>query len=205
MGTRGFTLVEMLVALALFAGVAAIGVGLLRGSVTSQTVMQDRLGAMGSVVRLRAIMAQDVGQAVARPTRSRSGAAVPAFSGDGAGFTLVTAAADRDGTGPGLHRVHYALAGGEWRRAVDPVLDGADAPAAGAGDRLADAAASAALRYRSNDGNWHSGWPLPGPAAAAEPLPRAVELVLVRDGRPALTMQMVAGPAPAPVIDGPRS
>ena len=40
---RGFTLVEMLVALSLFAAIAAMGVGLLRSSIDTQDAVQERL------------------------------------------------------------------------------------------------------------------------------------------------------------------
>ena len=47
---RGFTLIEMLVALSLFAAIAAIGVGLLRSSVDTQDAVQTRLKARRGVI-----------------------------------------------------------------------------------------------------------------------------------------------------------
>jgi general secretion pathway protein J len=75
-GQHGFTLVEMLVALSLFAAIAAMGVSLLRSSVDTQEAVQTRLKAMSGMNRIRAVMANDLAQAVQRPTRGAAGAAV---------------------------------------------------------------------------------------------------------------------------------
>ena len=48
---RGFTLVEMLVALSIFAMIAAMGVGLLRSSVDTQDAVQQRLKGMSGLKR----------------------------------------------------------------------------------------------------------------------------------------------------------
>ena len=101
MKERGFTLVEMLVALAIFAGIATIGVGLLRASVDTQGAVQDRLGAMGAVNRLRSIMAGDLAQAALRPVRGPDGAVQPAFRGDARGFELVQRGRYSEGAGRG--------------------------------------------------------------------------------------------------------
>ncbi|MGB3793225.1 MAG: type II secretion system protein GspJ, partial [Sphingopyxis granuli] len=110
-GQRGFTLVEMLVALSLFAAIAAIGVGLLRSSVDTQDAVQARLQAMSGTNRLRAVMANDLAQAVQRSTRGPAGEAVPAFLGSATGFAFVHAgAAAHDGAPrPSVERVGYAL------------------------------------------------------------------------------------------------
>lgn len=197
---RGFTLVEMLVALSLFAAIAAMGVGLLRSSVDTQDAVQTRLKAMGGINRLRAVMANDLAQAVQRPTRGPAGEAVPAFIGSETGFAFVHAGAPvlDGGPRPTVERVAYALTGGEWRRAVQPMLDGS---ALGDGDRLAGEVTSAQIRYRDEQGNWGAVW-------TSEPgnrLPRAVEVRLTRSGRPSLTMLFLTAPtlSPPPVAGVP--
>src|SRR3546814_12905350 len=79
----------MLVALSIFAAIAAMGVGLLRSSVDTQDAVQERLKAMGGINRLRAVMANDLAQAVQRPTRGPAGEAVPAFIGSSNGLAFV--------------------------------------------------------------------------------------------------------------------
>ncbi|HEY0598213.1 type II secretion system minor pseudopilin GspJ [Sphingopyxis sp.] len=190
---RGFTLVEMLVALSIFAAIAAMGVGLLRSSVDTQDAVQGRLKAMGGINRLRAVMANDLAQAVQRPTRGPAGEAVPAFAGSSTGFAFVHGgAAALDGSPrPDVERVAYALVGGEWRRAIQPMLDGT---ALGAGDRLVGEVTGVAVRYRDEKGNWNESWT----SEPGDRLPRAVEVRLSRTGREALTMLFLTAPALPP-------
>ena len=199
---RGFTLIEMLVALSLFAAIAAIGVGLLRSSVDTQDAVQTRLKAMGGVNRLRAVMANDLAQAVQRSTRGPAGEAVPAFVGSSTGFAFVHGgAAALDGSPrPAVERVAYALVGGEWRRATQPMLDGT---ALNAGDRLLGDVA-VVVRYRDASGNWGESWNSE-PGAS---LPRAVEVQVARSGREALKMMFLTAPTlppPPPAVENPAS
>ncbi|MBY4637971.1 type II secretion system minor pseudopilin GspJ [Sphingopyxis sp. XHP0097] len=192
-GQRGLTLVEMLVALSLFAAIAAMGVGLLRSSVDTQDAVQERLKAMSGVNRLRAVMANDLAQAVQRSTRGASGEPVPAFIGSSTGFAFVhSGAANFDGISrPGVERVGYALSGSEWRRAAQPMLDGA---MLGAGDPLLRDVASVRVRYRDALGNWGDGWT----SEPGDRLPLALEVQLTRPGRAPLTMLFLTAPTPPP-------
>lgn len=190
---RGFTLVEMLVALSIFAAIAAMGVALLRSSVDTQDAVQGRLQAMGGINRVRAVMANDLAQAVQRPTRGPAGEAVPAFIGSATGFAFVHAgAATLDGAArPRVERVAYGFSGGEWRRAVQPMLDGT---ALGDGDRLVGEVGGVAVRYRDERGNWLESWT----SEPGDRLPRAVEVRLTRQGRPPLTMLFLTAPTLPP-------
>lgn len=195
---RGFTLVEMLVALSIFAAIAAMGVGLLRNSVDTQDAVQGRLKAMGGINRLRAVMANDLAQAVQRPTRGPAGEAIPAFVGSSNGFAFVHGGAGAldGGPRPDVERVGYALVGGEWRRATQPMLDGT---ALGDGDRLVGEVMGVAVRYRDENGNWGESWT----SEPGDRLPRAVEVRLTRTGREALTMLFLTAPTlPPPPATG---
>ena len=194
-GDRGFTLVEMLVALSIFAAIAAMGVAMLRSSVDTQEAVQTRLKAMGGINRLRAVMANDLAQAVPRSTRGPAGEAAPAFLGSATGFAFVHAGAEIfDGAPrPAVERVGYALVGGEWRRAVQPMLDGT---ALGDGDRLIGDVAAAAVRYRDAAGNWSDIWS----SQPGDRLPQAVEVRLTRRDRAPLVMLFLTAPAPAPTL-----
>ncbi|WP_422060392.1 type II secretion system minor pseudopilin GspJ [Sphingopyxis sp.] len=194
---RGFTLVEMLVALSIFAVIAAMGVTLLRSSVDTQDAVQVRLKGMSGVNRVRAVMANDLAQAVQRPTRGQAGEPVPAFIGSSTGFAFVHAgAASLDGSPrPGVERVGYALTAGEWRRATQPMLDG---KALGQGDRLIGDVTGAAVRYRDAQGNWAQSWT----SDPGDRLPRAVEVRLTRSGRAPLTMLFLTGPTLPPPVAG---
>lgn len=192
---RGFTLVEMLVALSLFAAIAAMGVGLLRSSVDTQDAVQDRLKAMSGVNRVRALMANDLAQALPRPTRGPSGEAIPAFAGSETGFALVHGGAGslEAGARPNVERVAYAFTGGEWRRAVQPMLDGTSLSD---GDRLVGEVTGVAVRYRDDQGQWLGSWN----SEPGDRLPRAVEVRLTRRGGAPLTMLFLTAPAPPPPL-----
>ena len=197
---RGFTLVEMLVALSIFAAIAAMGVALLRSSVDTQDAVQERLKAMGGINRLRAVMANDLAQAVQRSTRGPAGEAIPAFIGSPNGFAFVHGGAGAlDGSPrPNVERVGYALVGGEWRRATQPMLDGT---ALGDGDRLVGEVTAVVVRYRDERGNWSENWT----SEPGDRLPRAVEVRLTRTGREALTMAFLTAPTllPLPTVGVP--
>lgn len=189
----GFTLVEMLVALSIFAVIAAMGIGLMRSSIDTQDAVQERLKVMGGINRLRAVMANDLAQAVQRPTRGAAGEAVPAFVGSPNGFAFVHGGAGSlDGSPrPNVERVAYALVGGEWRRATQQMLDGT---ALGEGDRLIGEVAAVSVRYRDEAGNWTESWT----SEPGDRLPRAVEVLMTRRGREALTMMFLTAPALPP-------
>ncbi|KTE22657.1 type II secretion system protein GspJ [Sphingopyxis sp. H050] len=197
---RGFTLVEMLVALSIFAVIAAMGVGLLRSSVDTQDAVQARLKGMSGINRLRAVMANDLAQAVQRPTRGPAGEAVPAFIGSSTGFAFVHAGAGADDGSPrpSVERVGYALVGGEWRLVTQPMLDG---KALSDGDRLIGEVAGVAVRYRDAQGGWSDSWT----SEPGDRLPRAVEVRLTRRGREPLTMLFLTAPTlpPPPVVPVP--
>lgn len=197
MKERGFTLVEMLVALSIFAVIASIGVGLLRASILTQDAVQDRLSAMGSVNRLRAVMASDLAQAALRPVRGADGEREAAFVGDGIGFALVHrgAAMLGDGTRPAVQRVNYRLTDGEWRRASAAHVDGS---VLGEGDAIARDVASVTMRYREASGNWRSDWS----SETERRLPAAVEIALSRRNRAPLVMRFGVGPSLLPPPPG---
>src|SRR3546814_5276507 len=66
-----------------------MGVAPRRSNGDTQDAVQERLKAMGGINRLRAVMANDLAQAVQRPTRGPAGEAVPAFIGSSNGFAFV--------------------------------------------------------------------------------------------------------------------
>jgi general secretion pathway protein J len=194
---NGFTLIEMLVALSLFAILSAAGVMLLRGSVDTQDAVKGRLSESAGVNRLNALLTQDAAQALPRTTRDAAGRPRAAFVGDGQGFALVRGGAGVADERPGVARIFYRVAGGELRRGVQPAPDGVD-PAAG--DTMLRAVERASFRYRRADGSWVERWTADDPAA----LPRAIEMTFAPRGRDAITMVAAMPPAPAPEAPEPQ-
>jgi general secretion pathway protein J len=182
----GFTLVEMLVALAIFAMLSAAGVMLLRASIDTQVAVSARLGESGGINRLRAMLTRELATAQPRVSRDENGTLRAAFVGSGSGIAFVHGSGGDAGR-PALGRVSYMLDDGALvRRAsarIDGGLDGELAPI------LHDVTALH-WRYRARDGGWIETWA----ADDAARLPRAVELTVARRGGPPLTMRFLVAP-----------
>jgi general secretion pathway protein J len=189
----GFTLVEMMVALAIFALISVAGVTLLRSGSDTQLAVKDRLEDLSRTSRLANALESDLAQAVARPVRDAAGQAVPAFvqsdaNVPGALFGFVRAGWSNfdESPRPGLQRIAYALDGKALKRVTWPMLDGA-APSETA--ILVDDVGSAQIRFRDDAGEWRNDWT----ATDANAMPRAVELALTIDGKPEQRMLFLVG------------
>jgi general secretion pathway protein J len=196
---RGFTLVEMLVALLIFAILAGAGVGLLRSSVDTQQAVGKALGDLGEAARLRLLLNGDLSQAVARPLAEAPGG----FVGEGSRMVLVRAfepAEPRVGEA-GLQALRWSLDGDQLvRTAIGP-----DGQVAGPATILARGVTGIAFRYRSETGEWLGAW---SAAPNDAPLPAAVEL-RISQGQVAPVSLLVAlpqgGAPPAPSPPPPPS
>ena len=172
MKRNGFTLVEMLVALGIFAVLAAAGVGMLRSSIDVQGAVDTKLTALSGIARLNAMLSNDLGQAVDRPSRAAR-AVRPAFVGDGSGMELVSGGrANLDGAQRSeLQRVEWRSANGSLQRKGFTSVDGGDD---GLASPLARDIRNAAFRYRMLDGSWNSSFT----STERQPLPTAVEMTM---------------------------
>lgn len=178
--TQGFTLVELVVALAIFGLLAAAGTGLLSAAVSSQAAVGTAMDKVAAERRISALLQADLQQAVARPTRDANGRVEPAFAGPGDGRLLsyVRAGWSNSTQAPRaeLQRVELRMDGNRLVRAARPMLDGAGSETE---MTLAQDVASASVRLRDAKGKWGDSATNEDPAA----LPAAAELILVtRDG-----------------------
>lgn len=190
----GFTLVELMVALAIFALISVAGVTLLRSGSDTQIAVKNRLEEMSRTSRLANALESDLAQAVARPVRDPAGQPVPAFIvGDptvpNALFGFVRAGWSNFDEAPraGLQRVAYVLEGKSLKRLGWPMLDGAQPDEAAT---LIENVSSAEIRFRDDAGEWRSDWS----ADDADALPRAIELLLTIEGKPEQRMLFLVGP-----------
>lgn len=186
---RGFTLVELMVALLVFGMIAGAGALLLATSVDSQMRVSARLDSSAQLRRAHALLSADMAQAVARPTRGGPTGQRPAFAGGGAGpiAALVRAGWDNPGGDPrpNLQRVEYRVEGGRLLRLTAAALDGGEV---GNPLVLAEGLSGATARYRAADG-WRDVWDPVDPML----LPRAIEINLTYlDGRSLTLRFMVA-------------
>lgn len=190
----GFTLIEMLVALVIFAILAGAGVGLLRASVDTQSAVEIRLADVTAIERLRLVLGADLGQAVDRPTRGTGGSTNAAFVGQSDRFTFVRGGVANFDASPrsSLQRIAWQWNNATVERRAFAALDGDDR---GQPAVLASNIAMLSFRYRGAEGNWTSAWPVDG----GPPLPRAVEATLQREGEAPLAIVVALPWSPAPI------
>jgi general secretion pathway protein J len=131
---KGFTLVEMMVALLIFGLVAAAGVAVMSFSVDNQEIVRAHTERLAEFQRARALLKADLAQAVARRTRGPDGqAATWALAGGASAppgllLGLVRAGWDNpDGDRrASLQYVEYRLVEDRLERRARPALDGAE-------------------------------------------------------------------------------
>src|SRR3546814_18381143 len=73
MNARGFTLVEMLVALLIFAMLSAVGVTVMAYAADNQGVVKARMDRLGELQSARAMLKAHLTQSAVRPLRRRDG------------------------------------------------------------------------------------------------------------------------------------
>ncbi|MET0230176.1 MAG: type II secretion system minor pseudopilin GspJ [Rhodanobacteraceae bacterium] len=187
MRTRGFSLIELVVALAVFAALAAATYGGLASVARTRGELQAKQDRLAAIVRAVSIVERDLRQAVSRPIRGNArGEPVAALVGgaDRIEVTRLGFANPRAEPRSNLERVAYAVDETGLRRGRYAVLDRAPESAPAVSTLLGDVAGWR-LRYLGVDGVWRSAWPPseapPGTEADVDPLallPRAIEFRL---------------------------
>jgi general secretion pathway protein J len=182
--SRGFSLMEMLVALAVFAALAAAAYGGLGEIARVRGALAERQDRFAAVVRAVSTFERDLRQAVSRPVRGNGrGQELPALIGaaDSIELTRLGFANPRAEPRSNLERVAYVIDARKFMRARYAVLDRAPqtVPATAI---LFDNVDALRLRYLGSDGVWRDTWPPVDIPAGAPPgtlttqlLPRAVE------------------------------
>lgn len=115
----GFSLIEILVATAVFAVVGVISVTLLSTTITAQDVNDQALARINALDRARILLREDIGQAVQRASRAQDGTTRPAlFAGDVNGLDdrfaedgddIILSMTRRGRSNPGLIRARSSL------------------------------------------------------------------------------------------------
>lgn len=170
---RGFTLVELLVAVAVLAVVAALAWGGLAAVARSRALIEAEQQRLAALTRAFGRFEADLRAAVARPVRDGAGAESPALRGEPALLEVTRGLPPSliETGGADLARVAWSLQSGSLQRAAWMVLD-RPAGVAPLGEALVPDASRIEFRYLDAQGRWQSRW------ADSVRLPLAVELRL---------------------------
>jgi len=184
-GPRGFTLLELLVALVLFAVLSLLTYSSLRAMIDSNRQISLEGERLATVQMAMARLALDVQQAQARGIRDEYGNRQPAMiygALPAAGFEFTRGG--RSGSTPGrangnLQRLRYLLDGQELIRESWSSLDREIRPTTFR-QTVLDRVTDFEVRFLDEHGLWHSHWPPLAPGGAdslsEERLPAAVEV-----------------------------
>lgn len=193
---KGFTLLEMLVALFVFGLVSAAGVGVLRFSMDNQDRVRARLERLAELESARALLKADLAQAAARRVRDMNGRPNDfIFAGNeqamgGPLLALTRRGVDNPDGDPrsSLQYIEYRLADGVLERHARHALDGGGL---GPARKLLTGVEVASVRFL-----WHGQWIEALPRGAHVDLPQAVRLDLtLRDHGPLTQLLLVTGAA----------
>ena len=180
--SAGFTLLELLVALAIFSLVAVMSYNALKTVLNQQAATEVQADALAELQKVYLLMQRDIEQVVPRPVRDEYGDTQPALIGD------ETLQLTRGGwSNPAgrlrstLQRVGYAYEDGELVRYIWAVLDRAQDSDPQRQPLIGDIG-DMTIRYLAANNEWDDRWPNPLAAAAgadaAVALPRAIEITL---------------------------
>ncbi|UXI67565.1 type II secretion system minor pseudopilin GspJ [Tahibacter amnicola] len=179
---HGFTLVEALVATAVFAIMSALAWGGLSAVIRSREALAAEQQDFTRTLRSVSVLERDLLSVVRRPVRDNYGAALPALKGDGdrIEFSHLGWGSPDSEARSSIERVGYLLDGKTLRRARYVVLDRA-ASTTPVMQTLRDGVTRFQLRYLNGGSNqWVDAWP-PRDAKDTD-LPRAIEFRLDIDG-----------------------
>ncbi len=194
--SRGFTLMELLVALAVFAIMATAAYSGLSNVLLTRAAVEQQNRRLATVQLAAFRLEQDIQQAAPRGVRDEYGDPQPALRGGGLlddALILTRAGWDNPLRQPRatLQRVAYRLREGRlWRLHWD-VLD-RGGPLAPRETLLLDQVREFRVRFLDQAGEWRSEWPLPidntddRPSDPNAP-PRAVEMTLTLEDWGAIT------------------
>jgi general secretion pathway protein J len=179
---RGFTLLEILIALFIFTLISLILAGALRGVINSLTGTENKAERLRKLQIALLVMSRDIEETVNRPIINHEGKKDPAFVGTEHGFTFThTGVANAMSTSAHstLERAGYAWSDNKLYKITWAVLD--QAPKSQPSSRiLLSNVLEAHFEYADQKGRFYKEWPLNG--EGSDPLPRGIRLYLTIAG-----------------------
>ena len=179
--SKGFTLLELLVSLSIFAFISAMAFGGMSQVMTQRALTEEKADKLQQLQITYTILDRDFSQLVNRPVRNAYGDQIDALSGsDGIDGVELTRAGHANPAGfrrSGLQRVRYVSEDEKLLRQTWKVLD--RSPDSEAVQQvLYESLESFALRYLDQSDQWRETWPQAGQPGQAPGLPKVVEVTL---------------------------
>lgn len=187
---RGFTLLELLVAVSVFAVVAVMAYGGLHLVLGNSRDIERQAQTLAALQTTFSYLQRDIEQSMPRPMRDELGESRPAFLGHDLAsaasgmfmeFTRGGYRAPGTTVGGSLQRVAYAFREGNLERMIWEVLDRAEDSAPAATVLVQDVDA-VSVRFLDQEGNWTSDWSAQQGPGGDDVLPRAVEIGIEVNG-----------------------
>ena len=177
---KGFTLLELLVALSIFSILTVMAYGGLQTVITTKQSTEQAADRIAELQLTMMLMSNDLRQAISRKVRDEYGDFLPAMQSnqDGVDTITWTRAGYRNPARlkrSHVQRVAYKLEQQKLIRITWPVLDRAQDTEAMETEVLTKIE-SIEWRFLNNENEWVAEWPEEGTKAELYPLPRAVEL-----------------------------
>jgi general secretion pathway protein J len=185
----GFTLLELLVALAIFAVLATMAYTALNSVLTARKQVEAKSARLTALQTALMVLERDVEQSTTRGIRDELGDAQPSLQGGGVGTVVLSLTRDgwRNPLGSArsnLQRVSYLFNDKKLIRQSWSILDRAPTTEAYSEVMLDDVKA-VDVRFLGQDGQWADYWPPQTGAAQAViviPPPLAVEISIDAEG-----------------------
>jgi general secretion pathway protein J len=179
--TRGFTLLELLVALSIFSILSVMAYGGLQSVITAKQATERAADRVAEIQLFMLRVSNDLRQAASRKIRDENGEFLPAMqSGENGDAGIAwTRAGYRNPARlkrSNVKRVAYKLEQKKLIRVTWPVLDRAQDTEAVENELLSNVD-SIQWRFLNDSNEWISTWPESEEKAELHPLPKAVEIV----------------------------
>ncbi len=183
---RAFTLVELLIALAIFALISAAAYRALDLLISARAQTERATAELNIISTALQRLENDVQVALPRSRIGESGAREPAFYAPQNSSVISWTRAGFAGAGSDQpeaaapQRVGFRLQNGIWEFLLWPRLDSASRLTPEV-TPLMEQVQSVRWRFWSSASGWQERWPLTSDAAAFESLPALVEITLIRN------------------------